>query len=231
MKLYENIVVGNFLYALGFSIGQKAEQFENHQAIPIVNLLQQTPDDARLADLFMAAESTIRIIEFKRKENKDDKEKIKLEKLTNVVLNEPEIENTSRRIHWYIESSATNNTMETRIVPYLDAISERKSCYGFFDFINITADALLSRGNLAESGLNSYLEIMSWCHRENSNNRISSTPQGGSLIIQFDKVSNGLKCANVTSFLDLIETRQQIFERMLKEHDTNEHSITQSRGR
>lgn len=47
MKLYENVVIGNFLYGLGFSIGRSLPE----QRTSVVNLLQQTPADKTLGVL------------------------------------------------------------------------------------------------------------------------------------------------------------------------------------
>ena len=52
MKLYENIVIGNFLYGLGFAIAKRTASCDFPS---IVNLLQQTPDDAVLGDLLFKA--------------------------------------------------------------------------------------------------------------------------------------------------------------------------------
>lgn len=45
MNLYENVIIGNFLYGLRFSI---AKCTAGRDFPSIVNLLQQTPDDTVL---------------------------------------------------------------------------------------------------------------------------------------------------------------------------------------
>lgn len=62
MKLYENVVIGNFLYGLGFSIGMST--IGNNQ-LSIINLLQQTPADKELGDMLLEFPGVVRLIEFK----------------------------------------------------------------------------------------------------------------------------------------------------------------------
>ncbi len=51
VKLYENVVIGNFLYGLGVSVGA---QLRGHVLPASVNLLQQTPEDKALADVLLS---------------------------------------------------------------------------------------------------------------------------------------------------------------------------------
>jgi hypothetical protein len=46
MKLYENITIGNFLFALGYAI-RDFQQGSKRAALGSINLLQQTPADQR----------------------------------------------------------------------------------------------------------------------------------------------------------------------------------------
>ncbi|BCA64663.1 hypothetical protein [Fluviibacter phosphoraccumulans] len=66
MKLYGNIVIGNFLYGLGFVIAKPTASCDFPS---IVNLLQQTPDDAVFGDHLFKAPGMLRIIEFKQRSN------------------------------------------------------------------------------------------------------------------------------------------------------------------
>lgn len=53
MKLYENVIIGNFLYGLGLDIGIKIGLDNGTETLPeiIINLLQQTPADKELGDM------------------------------------------------------------------------------------------------------------------------------------------------------------------------------------
>lgn len=60
-KIYENVYIGNFIYACGKFIGFK-------QGNGAVNLYQQTPNDKYVGDLMMSNECKHIIIEFKKDE-------------------------------------------------------------------------------------------------------------------------------------------------------------------
>lgn len=62
--LYENIYIGGFIYALGVISGRKG-----HEETEAFSLIQQTPDDKIIADLFARWKGANFIIEFKRKRN------------------------------------------------------------------------------------------------------------------------------------------------------------------
>src|SRR5262245_44285930 len=49
MKIYENVVIGNFLFALGYALRDKGRV----ERLGAVNLLQQTPADRFLGDLLL----------------------------------------------------------------------------------------------------------------------------------------------------------------------------------
>ena len=66
---YENVIIGNFLYALGLAMGR--------QSMPVdgcVNLLQQTPADPALGDLMLQFPGVWRLVEFKRGGGDEKKE-------------------------------------------------------------------------------------------------------------------------------------------------------------
>ena len=63
MKLYENVVIGNFLYGLGVSVGARL----GGNVLPAsVNLLQQTPEDSAPCDAPRSFPGTPLLIEFTR---------------------------------------------------------------------------------------------------------------------------------------------------------------------
>ncbi|WP_340613910.1 hypothetical protein [Xenorhabdus thailandensis] len=101
MKLYENVVIGNFLYSLGYSLGMS--QSEKNQ-LSVINLLQQTPADKELGDMLLEFPSVVRLIEFKNSASSLEKEKKRCEQLT-VAIGEHEIlKKISREVHWYVET-------------------------------------------------------------------------------------------------------------------------------
>lgn len=50
LKLYENVVIGNFLYGLGSAVQAKSKL---NTVFSSINLLQQTPADQALADVLI----------------------------------------------------------------------------------------------------------------------------------------------------------------------------------
>lgn len=148
MKLYENIVIGNFLYGLGFAV--RAHQTHD-VTVSTINLLQQTPADPILGDLLLAFPGVVRLLEFKTQDNRSDKEQKRHQKIVLGLEQRTEFQAISRKMHWYIEThpDAVKGVV-ARIVPYLDAfprLSEKAD--GLDAFITRTAQEV-ARGNAKE---------------------------------------------------------------------------------
>ena len=81
MPIYENLVIGNFLYALGLTMG--ARQHDYLAPDWAVSLAQQTPLDIVLGDVVLTGPKAVALLEFKREANRDGrwKERSKLEKI------------------------------------------------------------------------------------------------------------------------------------------------------
>jgi len=160
MKIYENIIIGNFLYALGFSISAKSRDKINPA---VVNLLQQTRDDTSLADLLLDFPGTFRLIEFKREENDSNKEEVKQQGLI-MLLNAHEnkkFRSISRNCHWYIETSTKEKTLTANIVPYIDAFPVGEKHHDFWGFVDQTATAAVSNiEQYTPEEINEYLDFV-----------------------------------------------------------------------
>ncbi len=117
MNIYENVMIGNFLFSLGHSFGRSSG---NATFQPLsVNLLQQTPADKLFGDLLIGGIKTVRLIEFKRTQNKDQKEKLKRDMLERTLQSQSyrHLETISREIHWFISLDGAKSAA----VPYLDS--------------------------------------------------------------------------------------------------------------
>ncbi|CBJ52323.1 conserved hypothethical protein [Ralstonia solanacearum PSI07] len=126
MKLYENIVIGNFLYGLGFAI---RAQCPTGVTPSVVNLLQQTPADMLLGDLLLRFPGVVRLIEFKARGNRSPKEQTRHAVLSAALKAVPYLEAVSRRVHWFIETApAGDEGVVARVVPYLDAFPADDNC-------------------------------------------------------------------------------------------------------
>jgi hypothetical protein len=118
---YENIVIGNFLYGMGLSLGSRA----GHAApLASINNIQQTPLDPKLADVWVTFPGVCRLLEFKRNDvSKESKQKDvdKRDALAIGLVANPELLAVSRRVHAFVEvaGSATQG-IDVRLTPFID---------------------------------------------------------------------------------------------------------------
>ncbi len=141
MDIYENVVIGSFLYALGLEVGGAARQ----PASLGVNLLQQTPIDGPLADIVLNNTAFFRLIEFKRSKNRSPKEHDKRSALL-AALNSSEGRRhlpISREVHWYVETGERGE-WSAAAVPYID-FGCAEGHHDFLGFIRATARAALEQ--------------------------------------------------------------------------------------
>lgn len=194
MKLYENIVIGNFLYALGFSVRSKMTK----QVQPaMVNLLQQTPADTSLADVLVEFPGTTRLIEFKQKNNKSNKERDKHKLIQRLLEAHSQLEPISRSIHWYIETLPVGDDFDSIVTPYIDAFPQPKSIFNFWDFVNVTAnEAVQDEYAFSENEIKEYLHFI---RDANGSDYIGT----GGLLVHIDNQGNVVYC----ELADMIQMR------------------------
>jgi hypothetical protein len=158
--IYENAVIGNFLFGLGVAYGFRWESTEMPPMC--VNLLQQTPDDQRIGDTLLRTSAFVRILEFKRRENQSPKEVDKLKKLRLALGGNDDMASVSRRIHWYVESYEGS---ETRILPYLDFDGDDVTTTTLGPFIEKTATDIAQGSERELSGwCEEYLAVLMLCN-------------------------------------------------------------------
>ena len=168
-KLYENVVIGNFLYGLGSAVQSKST---SNVISSSVNLLQQTPADKELADVLLEFPGIVRLIEFKQSSNKAPKEKTKLTLLKAMIGNDERLIEISKSIHWFVETTPKNRTFISRIVPYLDFESElqNENYYKLAEFIEDIADKAINHQNSFErSELRHYLQLIKRINSKDTN--------------------------------------------------------------
>jgi hypothetical protein len=125
VPIYENLVIGNFLFALGLKIGARQSDYLGPGLA--VSLLQQTPLDIVLGDVLLTGPRAVALLEFKRAADKGWKERSKLVKIE-ALLKRPEFQKlrkTSRQIHFYVETGdileeGFSQVLPSRVLPYLD---------------------------------------------------------------------------------------------------------------
>lgn len=237
MKLYENVVIGNFLYGLGFALGS---QLKSGFLPSMVNLLQQTPDDKRLGDLLMAFPGTVRLIEFKTEANKSKKEagrhrflyRVLSEKLAEL----PDLPNTSRRVHWYIETAPLPDVaLKARIEPYLDAFDDGarqrpKSAERLQNFIQELATGILqNRSTETAKAERDYLDLV----------RLAQGPEetGTGALVLVAGSGGALHFAALRDLMDLNLSHKQWIEysrnqdlSLHREMKQPEHEVPELRG-
>ena len=118
MDLYENTVIGSFLYGLGLEV---SAQLGTSVLVSGVDLLQQTPLDQSLGDLLIKAPRYFRLIEFKRATSQELKEHKKLADLAEKLRHEErarELVATSLSIHHIVHIYHTE-TADRRVEIHL----------------------------------------------------------------------------------------------------------------
>lgn len=159
MDIYENVVIGNFLFSLGAAIGKRSGELPTPPLA--VNLLQQTPMDPMAGDVLIKGAGALRLIEFKRLKNKSTKEKSKLLKLR-IALRDvsfANLEPVSRKVHWYIETENVTTNFEINIRPYLD-LDQKDSQITLKKFVEGIVDDVFSKDAKNESELSRYIGLL-----------------------------------------------------------------------
>lgn len=221
MKLYENVAIGNFLYGLGFAVGKRIKGCDFPS---VVNLLQQTPDDPLFGDVLIRAPGMLRIFEFKQRDNKDAKEPNRHAKLVRNLAGKEDLIQISRAVHWFVETAPGERSFFSRIVPYLDAYPKSPGLHDFAAFVNSTADAVVGGSEaLAQADIANYLAQLLLLHK-------SGSVGSGGLIVKMSETGE-LHYAELTSILDLILTRQSIFEqqKQMEQAQSKEKTINNER--
>lgn len=179
MDIYENIIIGNFLFGLGVAVGAKSQVTKSP---PIsVNLLQQTPLDKQAGDVLLRGACSMRLLEFKRLQNDYGKEISKLRHLEAALSNQSmaDLISTSRKVHWFVESNNLKSKFEVNIRPYLDLENPKIEGPSLNKFIAEFVDEGFSAHVSDEKNFSRYLTLLSLCQ---------GTPNGasGGLIVVVD---------------------------------------------
>lgn len=227
MKLYENVVIGNFLYGLGLAVARRVRETKFPS---VINLLQQTPDDEALGDLVMSFPGVMRILEFKQQSNTSHKEPHRHARLK-VALGDSEARiRTSREVHWFIETAPTETSFVSRIVPYLDAYPADQSRHDFASFVEATADAAVGgESRSSHDAMKDYLLFLAACHKSG---KIGS----GGLVVKISP-DGSLGYVALESLRDMLLTRGKVISRILEQEKALElerpieHKLEREQGR
>lgn len=225
MKLYENVVIGNYLYGLGVAVGVRLEA-EKTDFPSIVSLLQQTPDDTAIGDVLITAPGALRVLEFKREENSDSKEEERFDRLCKVLTKYPSrMSAVSREVHWYIETKPIKNRFDDRVVPYLEAFPRPKTFTTGSDlanFVERTAQSIV--GGLpghTEAEAANYLGLLASIHKHG---RIGS----GGLLFKISS-DGSIHYAELVSILDLIVEKKILLRNYMEQRKIVEAVLEKKR--
>lgn len=229
MKLYENVVIGNFLFALGFAM--RAQQ-PSGKTVSVVNLLQQTPADTQLGDLLLRFPGVMRLIEFKAEGNRSSKESVRHTVLMNALKDEPLLKEVSREVHWFVEVSAPKDSdVVAHAVPYLDAFPRGAKKLGSFEGLihGLAEDAARGASAETEEAQAAYLQ---WFKMLQGDGVIGT---GGLLLVA--DTDGSMHYAQLMDFLELrMEHRQwvEFHEKRLQRELTHQRKValelTRDRG-
>jgi len=205
--IYENIVIGNFLFMLGHAVGNIPKN--GKPSVLSVNLLQQTPMDKTLGDVLMESSHFVRLIEFKRTQNKSNKEESKLELITGVLQEEgnKHLLEVSRKIHWYIEAELKENAFKSWSVPYLDFLKPNNHNFNIDQFIKSIVEEMTT-ARLSKNERNLFKEYIV----KISNLQVSSGSSSGGLALWMDE-TGGLNYLPVSDIRHLSYTIENILEK------------------
>lgn len=225
MKLYENVIIGNYLYGLGVAIGARLDA-EKGDFPSIVSLLQQTPDDTAIGDVLITAPGALRVLEFKREENDDSKEEERFDRLCKVLSRYPgNMSAVSREVHWYIETKPTKNRFDDRVVPYLDAFPRPKTFAAGSDlanFVQRTAQSMVdSLPGYTEAEAAEYLGLLASIHKHG---RIGS----GGLLFKISP-DGSIHYAELVSILDLIVEKKILLRHYMEQRKVVETVLEKNR--
>lgn len=226
MKLYENVVIGNFLYSLGYSIGNATLK---KKQLSVISLLQQTPADKLLGDMLLEFIGVVRLIEFKNKASSLAKERDKCSKLKLTIGGNKEMQNISREIHWYVETEPFKELCLNNIKPYLDAFSIGNSIHTIESFIDsITHSVITPTNKIPPSKLEAYLALVTCCQGDG---KVGT----GGLLVSVSK--EGIRYLQFTNIMQLnlqhkeyvLQVAREYKSMMKKKKLQKEHSLDMDR--
>ncbi|MFT4503207.1 hypothetical protein [Caballeronia sp. 15711] len=213
MDIYENIVIGNFLYSLGLLVGAH----ESGRTPACVNLLQQTPLDRTLGDVLLATSGAMRLLEFKRRENKSEKEAAKLRMLSRALEADKtrQMRAVSHKVHWYVETSVDKKDFVSRVVRYLEHKSQGAEQFSIAAFTASLAEAAVSSSSTDEELELSrrYLALVAATNG-------SFSGSSGALLVHYHP-TEGLRYVVVETARDLLLSHKRVVDYHLNENRLN----------
>jgi len=180
---YENVQIGNFLISIGYYLSKY-----NLNLPTSINLLQQTPLDHKIGDMFGMLSGSFFIIEFKAsKQNlKSELEKKQRAKLIKYLsLDNPPEQIISRKSHFICYPKFTNKNIDYILQPYITIDTPK---YPEFDINGISAflKAVLNTKNIGATfnEIKDYIMLLQKCTGNDSPDASGLT---SGIFLNFDK--------------------------------------------
>jgi len=170
---YENVQIGNFLVSMGYCLRDL-----NQPIVGSINLLQQTPLDKPIGDVFGALAGRYFVLEFKpdKKKFKTELKKPQRVKLIKKLEDESELKQIADKGHLIgFPSVSNNNELEYNFQPYFDTFSENISLPTIRttkEFVKKLIDSENDFGcNLDE--ISRYIELLNECAKTGGSDSMS----------------------------------------------------------
>jgi hypothetical protein len=179
LDVYENVVIGGFIYTLGFCAGRKALPPPTN-----VNLLQQTPMDQSLADVLIGMPNVYHLLEFKRRASKSEKETHKRAFLERYLhVHDQRFCDISRATHFYVESDLSGDDLDICYAPYLDFVTGLQNTS-----LDMIAEKILDGKHVTQLKISgeeccAYLELVQQAYRGMNKAKGSFGDSGGFIIV------------------------------------------------
>ncbi|WP_312403776.1 hypothetical protein [Rhizobium sp.] len=203
MKIYENVVIGNFLYILGISDGSvHVPPWNPYRA---VSLLQQTPLDKSIADVLLQSPGSLFIIEFKRIGASEKKEEDKKQSLRTVLSKSPELLALSEKIHWYVRSEVAEGQLQLEVTPYLSQVSNKR-LDSLESLVATISERRTSRLDIAECA--KYLDALRFAAAVSKGKGGDSSSSGTIVLLATD--DGGFRHAVIDDLADLFTVHSKL---------------------
>lgn len=232
---YENIVIGNFLYGLGLSLGSKAGA---SAPLGTIANTQQTPLDPILADVWLTYPGICRLLEFKRIEADMSKDRDKRDALADCLAEDVALTKVSRQIHWFAQIHAhPKNAIELKLIPYLDFNSAAAKKIPLADYISTLVSSALkpSTDEPSAAEVSRYLrslgELSSMSSASSGGLMVHVNENGNLRYIQLDDIRdlNMQRQAQLKRDLDVskqIEAAREVTYQLEIERQTRSHGMS-----
>ena len=144
MKIYENVLIGNFIFSFGIQVGIK---YANKPFPPAaLSLIQQTPTDKWIGDVFASLGGRSFLVEFKA-EKVDKKEEKKIMTLLGALSKRPNLNHSSRQCHFLAQGSIQAQNPDLLFRQYISALNAEGESADLAHFVSNVLNGRIGADN------------------------------------------------------------------------------------